>query len=50
MQIMKGYHCRSDSVNLRVLHSLCLCVSQVVCMLYAADTAGIYGGCGTTQL
>lgn len=26
MQIMKGYHCSSDSVNLRVLHNVCVCV------------------------
>lgn len=24
---MKGYHCSSDSVNLRVLYSVCVCVS-----------------------
>lgn len=51
MQIMKGYHCSSDSVNLRVLYSVCARVHLylVVCLLCAAYvfTAGVYGGRGT---
>lgn len=37
VHIMKGYHCSSDSVNLRVLYSVCVCVcvslSSCVCAL-----------------
>lgn len=42
MQIMKGYHCSSDSVNLRALHSVSVCAYLLVCMPYAAyvDTSG----------
>lgn len=34
VQIMKGYHCSSDSVNLRVLHSVCVSLSGCVCSTY----------------
>lgn len=42
MQIMKGYHCSSDSVNLRVPHSVCLRVPPV-----SVSAAEMYGGCCT---
>lgn len=50
VQIMKGYHCSSDSVNLRALHTVCL--YQDVCMLCAAYVyfARLYGGRGAMPL
>lgn len=52
VQIMKGYHCSSDSVNLRALYNVCVCLYVVMCMLYAAYvyTAEVYGGRGTVPL
>lgn len=46
MQIMKGYHCSSDSVNLRVLHNVCVgvCVSIWLCV-FAAQGMYILPGC-----
>lgn len=47
MQIMKGYHCSSDNVNLRVLHSVCLWLSYAVPCAANLSTAGMDRGCCT---